>query len=224
MQILIIEDEQKTAAFLQKGLSEQGFTVDAAYNGDDGLLRLKDKKYDICILDVMLPGKDGWAVIAAMKDQKTDTPVIFLTAKDTVADRVKGLELGADDYLVKPFAFSELLARVKSVIRRSPSRQTTLLKIADLELDLTAHRVTRAGKRLDLTPKEFALLSLLMRRMGEVLSRNLIAEQVWDMAYNADSNVVDVHIRRLRMKLDDPFDRKLLHTVRGVGYMIEDRG
>ena len=171
----------------------------------------------------MLPGRDGWSIMENLRKEGSLTPVLFLTARDTVQDRVRGLELGADDYLVKPFAFSELLARVRSVLRRGPTRQLGPIKIADLEIDLTAHRVSRAGKRLDLTPKEFALLSLLARRVGEVLSRTLIAEQIWDMNFDSDSNVVDVHVRRLRMKVDDPFESKLIHTVRGVGYVLEER-
>ena len=224
MRILVIEDEPKTAAYLQKGLTEQGFVVDSTASGDEGLKMAISTKYEIIILDVMLPGRDGWSVMQGIKAAGLQTPVLFLTARDTVADRVKGLELGADDYLVKPFAFSELLARVRSILRRSPMRQPTMLSAGDLELDLAGHKVSRAGKRLDLTPKEFSLLSLLLRRSGEVLSRTMIAEQVWDMNFNSDSNVVDVHVRRLRMKMDDPFEKKLIHTVRGVGYVLEDRG
>ncbi len=223
MKILIIEDEAKTAAYLQKGLSEEGFVADTAPTGDEGMRLAHLSPYDLIILDVMLPGRDGWSIMENLRKEGALTPVLFLTARDTVQDRVRGLELGADDYLVKPFAFSELLARVRSVLRRGPSRQLGALKLADLEIDLAAHRVSRAGKRLDLTPKEFALLSLLARRTGEVLSRTLIAEQIWDMNFDSDSNVVDVHVRRLRMKVDDPFETKLIHTVRGVGYVLEER-
>jgi two-component system, OmpR family, copper resistance phosphate regulon response regulator CusR len=223
MRVLVIEDEAKTANYLQKGLSEHGFVVDATASGEDGVKMAKEVKYDMIILDIMLPGRDGWSVMQELKATHAQVPILCLTARDTVADRVKGLELGADDYLVKPFAFSELLARLRSVMRRSPQRQPTNLKIADLEMDLVGHRVSRSGKRIDLTPKEFALLSLLMRREGEVLSRTMIAEQIWDMNFNSDSNVVDVHVRRLRSKMDDAHENKLVHTVRGVGYVLEER-
>jgi len=223
MHILIVEDDSKTAAYLQKGLTENGFTVDVADKGEDGLHLARTGDYDLVILDVMLPELDGWSVITGIRQSGRQTPVLFLTARDSVQDRVKGLELGADDYLVKPFAFSELLARIHSILRRGPGRQTEILRIVDLEIDLPKHRATRGGKRLDLTPKEFALLSLLARRTREVLSRTLIAEQVWDMNFDSDTNVVDVAIRRLRRKVDDPFEKKLVHTVRGVGYVLEDR-
>lgn len=222
MRVLIVEDDKKTAAYLSKGLSENGFIVDATDRGEEGLRLAHTGDYDLVILDVMLPGRDGWSVITEIRRSGKQTPVLFLTARDSVHDRVKGLELGADDYLVKPFAFSELLARTRSILRRSPVRQPETLRIADLEIDLLRHRVTRDGKYLDLTPKEFALLLLLARRTGEVLSRTLIAEQVWDMNFNSDTNVVDVAVRRLRRKVDDPFEKKLVHTVRGVGYVLKD--
>jgi two-component system, OmpR family, copper resistance phosphate regulon response regulator CusR len=177
----------------------------------------------LIILDVMLPTLDGWSVLAAIRQNGQQTPVLFLTARDAVEDRVHGLELGADDYLVKPFAFSELLARVRSILRRGPNRQPDTVRVADLELDIVRHRASRAGRRLELTPKEFSLLSLLARRTGEVLSRTLIAEQVWDVNFESDTNVVDVHVRRLRSKVDDRFDKPLIHTVRGVGYVLEER-
>jgi two-component system copper resistance phosphate regulon response regulator CusR len=223
MKILIIEDEPKSAAYLRKGLSEEGFVVDVSDNGQDGLHQAASCEYDLLILDVMLPRRDGWSVLSELRRAGKQMPVLFLTARDGVHDRVKGLELGADDYLVKPFAFSELLARVRSILRRGPPRQPETLRIADLEIDLLRHKAFRGGRRLDLTPKEFRLLSLLARRAGDVLSRTVIAEQVWDMNFDSDTNVVDVHLRRLRSKADDPFDEKLIHTVRGVGYVLEKR-
>src|SRR5579871_2183738 len=223
VRILIVEDEVKIAAFLRKGLAENGFVVDLASQGDDGLHLARTIAYDLIILDVMLPNLDGWAILTALRQEGKQTPVLYLTARDAVHDRVKGLELGADDYLVKPFAFSELLARIRSVLRRGPARQPEMIRVADLEVDLVRLRAARAGQRLDLTPKEFALLSLLARRAGEVLSRTLIAEQVWDMNFDSDTNVVDVHIRHLRSKVDDPFERKLIHTIRGMGYVLEER-
>ena len=223
MKILIIEDEFKTAAYLAKGLAEAGFIVDTASRGDDGLHLARTGGYDLVVLDVMLPALDGWGVIKYFREQGGQTPVLFLTAKDAIEDRVQGLELGADDYLVKPFAFAELLARVRTLLRRPHARQPDTVKVADLELDVVRHRATRGSQRLDLTPKEFALLSLLARRAGEVMSRTLIAEQVWDVNFDSDTNVVDVHVRRLRSKVDDPFVKKLIHTVRGVGYVLEDR-
>ena len=223
MKILLVEDEPKIAAFLRKGLAENGFVVDVAGRGDDGLHLARTGAYDLVILDVMLPHLDGWSILAALRQEGKQTPVLYLTARDAVHDRVKGLELGADDYLVKPFAFSELLARVRSVLRRGPARQQETIRVADLEVDVARLRATRAGQRLDLTPKEFALLSLLARRAGEVLSRTVIAEQVWDMNFDSDTNVVDVHIRHLRSKVDEPFEGKLIHTVRGAGYVLEER-
>ena len=223
MRILIIEDERKTAAFLNKGLSESGFVVDTEENGEQGLLLALSKGYDLIILDVMLPGRDGWSILSTLRQSGNQIPVLFLTARDAVQDRVKGLELGADDYLIKPFAFSELLARVRLLLRRAPARQSETLQIADLEIAFARQKATRGSNRLDLTAKEFALLSLLARRTGEVLSRTLIAEQVWDINFDSDTNVIDVVIRRLRSKVDDPFEKKLIHTVRGVGYVLEDR-
>jgi len=224
MHLLVVEDERKAAAYLAKGLTENGFVVDVANTGDDGFHRAVTVDYDLIVLDVMLPGRDGWSILTGLRAKGKQTPVLMLTAQDHVDDRVKGLELGADDYLVKPFAFSELLARVRTVLRRGPARMGELIRVEDLELDLLKRKASRAGQWIELTPIEFGLLSFLARREGEVQSRTLIAEQVWDMNFDSESNVVDVHIRRLRAKVDDPFEVKLIHTVRGVGYVLESRG
>ena len=223
VRILIVEDEVKTAAYLRQGLAEHGFIVDLAAQGDDGLHLAATGPYEVIVLDIMLPQRDGWSILAELRRRGTPTPVLFLTARDAIPDRVKGLELGADDYLVKPFAFSELLARLRSLLRRGLRQQPEVVRIADLELDLLRFKALRSGQRLALTPKEFALLSLLARHTGEVLSRTLIAEQVWDMNFASDTNVVDVAVRRLRRKVDEPFTPKLIHTVRGVGYVLEER-
>ena len=221
MKILVVEDEIKTLRFLRKGLSEGGYSVDIAADGLQGLRLALDSDYHLIILDVMLPSLDGWQVLARLRESGRRTLVLMLTARDAVHHRVQGFELGADDYLVKPFAFSELLARVRSLLRRAAPHPQQILRLADLEIDLLRHRATRSGQKLDLTAKEFLLLSLLARRAGEVLSRTLIAEAVWDMNFNSDTNVVDVNVRRLRSKVDDPFPVKLIHTVRGAGYVLE---
>ncbi len=223
MKILVVEDEPKTGDYLKQGLSEAGFVVDLARNGLDGLHLALSEAYDLAILDVMLPGIDGWQILQGVRRAGKEMPVMFLTARGQVDDRVRGLELGADDYLVKPFAFAELLARVRTLLRRgSKGKETEILRVADLELDLLRRRVLRAGQRIDLTAKEFALLELLLRRCGEVLPRSLIASQVWDMNFDSDTNVVEVAIRRLRAKVDDDFSPKLIRTVRGMGYVLED--
>ncbi|HEY3328028.1 MAG TPA: heavy metal response regulator transcription factor [Novimethylophilus sp.] len=224
MKILIVEDEQKTGDYLKQGLSEAGFVVDLVRNGLDGIHLALTDDYDLVILDVMLPGLDGWQVLQRIRQGGKHMPVLFLTACDQIEDRVKGLELGADDYLVKPFAFSELLARVRTLLRRGKTKEPDLLQVADLELDLLRRRVTRAGKRIDLTAKEFALLELLLRRQGEVLPRSLIASQVWDMNFDSDTNVIEVAMRRLRAKIDDDFEPKLIRTLRGMGYVLETPG
>jgi two-component system copper resistance phosphate regulon response regulator CusR len=221
MRILVIEDEVKTAKFLKKGLGEAGFVVDVASDGQDGLELAKNIEFDLIVLDIMLPGIDGWQVLSGLRQAGRNTQVLVLTALDAVHDRVRGFELGADDYLVKPFAFSELLARVRSRLRRKSATLQDVFRMADLEVDLIRHRATRGGQRLELTSKEFLLLSLLARRAGEVLSRTVIAEAVWDMNFDSDTNVVDVSVRRLRSKVDDPFPSKLIHTVRGSGYVLE---
>lgn len=220
MRVLLVEDEPKTAHFLAKGLTEAGYAVDVALDGLDGRHFIDEADYDLIILDVMLPGLDGWQLLKRVR-QRGDTPVLFLTARDSVEDRVKGLEGGADDYLVKPFAFIELLARVRTLLRRGPPRELEHYRIADLELDVMRRRVTRSGQRLTLTNKEFALLHLLVSRRGEVLSRTFIASHVWNLNFDSDTNMVDVAVRRLRAKLDDPFFPKLIQTVRGVGYQLE---
>ncbi|MFZ5601800.1 MAG: heavy metal response regulator transcription factor [Pseudomonadota bacterium] len=224
MKILIVEDEPKTGEYLRQGLSEAGFAIELVQNGSDGLHRALQYEYDLVILDVMLPGLDGWQVLQSIRKHGLQMPVLFLTARDQVEDRVKGLEMGADDYLVKPFSFAELLARVRTVLRRGRgSVDAKILNVADLELDLLRRRATRSGRRIDLTAKEFGLLELLMRRHGEVLPRSLIASQVWDMNFDSDTNVVEVAMRRLRSKVDDAFAQKLIHTVRGMGYVLEER-
>ncbi|OGO91178.1 MAG: DNA-binding response regulator [Coxiella sp. RIFCSPHIGHO2_12_FULL_42_15] len=223
MRILIVEDEIKTADYLLKGLSENNFSVDLAHDGEEGLFRAIHYPYDLMILDVMLPKADGWTIIKKVRQIHPDMRVLFLTARDDIEDRVKGLGLGADDYLIKPFAFSELLARVRTLFRRGTVQLLDNLRVADLEIDPIKHKALRNGLRLDLTAKEFALLTFLAQRSGEVLSRTLIAEQVWDINFQCDTNVVDVAIRRLRQKIDDAFSKKLIHTVRGIGYVLEER-
>lgn len=226
MRLLVIEDEVKLAEYLRKGLTEEGYVVDVAHNGVDGLHLAMEGDYDLLVLDGMLPGIDGLGLLAALRQSK-QTPVLMLTARIRVEDRVKGLQGGADDYVVKPFAFSELVARIQVLLRRArPAREpdgATVLGLSDLEMDLLRRKATRAGRRLDLTAKEFTLLALLLRRQGEVLSRTEIAEQVWDINFDSATNVIDVAVRRLRGKLDAPFERTLLHTVRGMGYVLEER-
>jgi two-component system, OmpR family, copper resistance phosphate regulon response regulator CusR len=228
MRLLVIEDEAKLAQYLHKGLSESGHVVDLAHDGIEGRRLATGGEYDLVLLDLMLPGIDGFGVLRAIRAEKPKLPVLMLTARDKVEDRVRGLEQGADDYLVKPFAFSELMARVGALLRRGngaggAASTPTQLALADLELDLISRRASRAGDRLDLTAKEFNLLALLLRRRGQILSRTTLAEQVWDMNFDSDTNVVEVAVRRLRAKLDDPYPAKLLHTVRGMGYVLEER-
>ena len=222
MKILIVEDEPKTGDYLKKGLTEAGFVVDLARDGVDGRHQALTQDYDLLVLDIMLPRLDGWQVLRDVRQAGLHMPVLYLTARDHVEDRVKGLESGADDYLVKPFAFAELLARVRTLLRRGKVFEAERLQVADLELDLRRRRVSRAGQRIDLTAKEFGLLELLMRRQGEVLPRSLIASQVWDVNFDSDTNVIEVAVSRLRVKVDDGFEPKLIRTVRGMGYVLED--
>jgi len=222
MKLLVVEDEIKTADYVRQGLMEAGFVVDLARNGLDGHHMAMTETYDLIILDVMLPDLDGRRIVQSVRATGNQVPVLFLTARNDVDDRVQGLELGADDYLVKPFAFAELLARVRTLLRRGTlTAHHDRIKVSDLELDLPRRRAIRDGRRINLTNKEFALLELLARRQGEVLPRSLIASQVWDMNFDSDTNVIDVAIRRLRKKIDDDFEPKLIHTVRGMGYKLD---
>jgi two-component system, OmpR family, copper resistance phosphate regulon response regulator CusR len=224
VKVLVIEDEGKAASYLSKGLSEQGFVVDVSHDGQSGHDLAAEYAYDLLIIDVLLPRRDGWSVLRELRRSGCRTPALFLTALSGVDDRVRGLRLGADDYIGKPFAFSELLARIQSILRRGPAQQAEIIRVADLEINLIRHRASRDGRPLDLTLKEFQLLSLLARHPGDVFSRVVIVDQIWGMNFDSDTNLVEVHIRRLRSKVDDPFKSKLIHTVRGLGYVLEERG
>ena len=222
MRILVIEDEVKTAEYVRQGLTECGYVVDCVHTGPDGLFLAKQHEYEVIILDINLPDMDGWQVLELLRRKNCPSRIMMLTARSRLVDKVRGLENGADDYLIKPFAFSELLARVRTLLRRGNGSPTqTTMKIADLEVDLMKRRAIRGGKRIDLTAKEFSLLELLLRRRGEVLPKSLIASQVWDMNFDSDTNVIEVAVRRLRAKIDDDFDLKLIHTARGIGYMMD---
>jgi two-component system, OmpR family, copper resistance phosphate regulon response regulator CusR len=223
VKVLVIEDERKAASYLKKGLSEHGYVVDISYDGEAGRQLATQFPYDLLIIDILLPQRDGWSVLRELRNSGCKTPALFLSALSGVEDKVRGLRLGADDYIVKPFAFSELLARIESILRRGPAHPQDVLRVADLEIQVLRHKANRSGCNLDLTLKEFQLLSLLARRPGDVFSRTVIAEQVWDMNFDSDTNLVEVHIRRLRSKVDDPFKTRLIHTVRGLGYVLEER-
>jgi two-component system copper resistance phosphate regulon response regulator CusR len=224
MRLLIVEDEKKTGEYLKKGLTESSYTVDLADNGIDGLHQAMSEEYDLILLDVMLPKLNGWQILQTLRSNQIEIPVLMLTARDQIEDRVKGLELGADDYLVKPFAFVELLARIRNILKRNnktSSVNDTTIQIENLQLDILRRRAYRDNESINLTAKEFSLLELLMQRKGEVLSRSLIASQVWDMNFDSDTNVIDVAIRRLRNKVDKPYEPKLIHTIRGMGYVLD---
>ena len=222
MKILVIEDEPKTVAYLQRGLTEQGYAVDVANNGIDGQHLALTGDYDAIVLDIMMPDRDGLTVLQALRREK-ETPVIMLTARGEVDDRIHGLRSGADDYLVKPFSFLELLARLQALGRRGRPQEAAHIRIADLHIDLIARRAARGARRLDLTAKEFALLAALARHRGQVLSKTVIVEMVWDVSFDSNTNVVEVAIKRLRAKLDEPSEAKLLHTIRGMGYVLEEK-
>ena len=222
MKILIVEDEKKVASFIKKGLEEEYYTVDVAYDGKEGLRLALGEEYDLMILDVMLPVKDGFSLVKELREEKIDTPVLLLTAKDTIENKVKGLDSGADDYLTKPFAFEELLARIRALLRRKDASKSVQLKAGDLVLDTQSHKVTRSGVEITLTPKEYSILEYLLRNKNHVVSRTLLSEHVYDYHFDSDTNVIDVYINKLRNKIDKQFDIPLLHTIRGVGYILKE--
>ncbi len=222
MRILIVEDEKKVAAFIKKGLEEETYAVDVAYDGEDGLHMGLENQYDLIILDLMLPVIDGLNVLSRLREKKVETPILLLTAKDSVEDKVTGLNTGADDYLTKPFAFSELLARIRVLLRRGKAETKTVLQIKDLTLDLVSHKVKRNDEEIELTGKEYSLLEYFMRNQGKVLTRTMIAEHVWDYNFDTFTNVIDVYVNHLRKKIDKSYPEKLLHTLRGVGYIMKE--
>ncbi len=222
MRILVVEDEKKVASFIKRGLEEEGYSVDVAYDGDEGLKMGREGDYDLILMDLMLPHKDGLEVIGELREQDIRTPVLCLTAKDKVDDIVSGLDSGSDDYLTKPFAFAELLARVRALIRRGTSERGAEITFADLRLDPVAHKVWRSDQEIDLTTKEYALLEYMMRNPNQTLTRSMIAEQVWDYTFDSFTNIIDVYVNYLRKKIDRDFDKKLIHTVRGVGYVLKE--
>jgi heavy metal response regulator len=223
MKVLFVEDDKSIAHFVKKGLEENYLAVDTAYDGEEGLYLALNERYDLFILDIMLPKIDGIEILKSIREKNIDTPVIFLTAKDAEMDIVKGLNLGADDYMVKPFSIHELLARVRAILRRDKAQWFSELKVADLVVDLKTHKVFRGGKRIDLTPKEYALLEYLMRNEGQIMTRTMISESIWDYHFDTLTNVIDVHVYHLRNKIDKGFKPQLLHTIKGVGYVLESR-
>lgn len=222
MRILVVEDEKKVARFIQQGLEEEHYSVDVAYDGEKGVVMAETQTYDLIILDVMLPSLNGFEITRRLRSSKLTTPILMLTAKTATEDKVAGLDSGADDYLTKPFAFAELLARVRSLLRRGSLEKTTLLTCADLELDTVTHKARRAGKQIDLTAKEYALLEYFLRNKDRVLSRTIISEHIWDYNFDTGTNLIDVYVNHLRNKIDSGFDRRLIHTVRGVGYVLRE--
>lgn len=222
MRILLVEDEKKVASFIKKGLEEEFYSVDVAYDGKEGLRLSLIEEYDLIILDIMLPFKDGFTVLKELRNQKISIPVLFLTAKDTLSDKVQGLDSGADDYLPKPFAFEELLARVRALLRRTTTEKNLVLKVLDLSLDIQTHSVTRNNIEIQLTPKEYSILEYLLRNKNRVISRTMLSEHVYDYHFDSDTNVIDVYINKLRNKVDKGFDVSIIHTIRGVGYMIKE--
>ncbi|MBI5020038.1 MAG: heavy metal response regulator transcription factor [Ignavibacteriales bacterium] len=223
MKILIIEDEKKVAKFIQQGLEEEHYTVDVTHDGESGSKLAQNGNYDLLVLDILLPKKDGITILKEIRAKKNMTPVIMLTAKTSIEDRVEGLDSGADDYLTKPFAFAELLARVRSLLRRGSAEKTTIIHVADLQLDIIAHKAKRGEKIIELTGKEYALLEYFMRNVDRVLTRTIISEHIWNYNFDTGTNVIDVYINHLRSKVDDGFEKKLIHTVRGVGYVMKDQ-
>jgi heavy metal response regulator len=222
MRILVVEDEKKVAKFLKQGLEEERYAVDVASDGEEGTRLALSEQYDCIILDILLPKKDGFMVVRELRGRHVNTPVLLLTAKSSIDDKVEGLDSGADDYITKPFSFTELLARVRSLLRRGASEKSTLVRVADLQLDTVAHRAKRGEAAIDLTGKEYALLEYFMRNVNRVLTRTLISEHIWNYNFDTGTNVVDVYINHLRSKIDDGYEKKLIHTVRGVGYVMKD--
>jgi heavy metal response regulator len=222
MRILVVEDEKKVARFIQQGLEEEHYSVDVAYDGENGAVLAEGQAYDLLILDVMLPAMSGLEVTKRLRDRKITTPILMLTAKTTLEDKVAGLDIGADDYLTKPFAFAELLARVRSLLRRGSLEKSTILACADLELDTVTHRARRSGKTIELTAKEYALLEYFLRNKDRVLSRTIISEHIWEYNFDTGTNLIDVYVNHLRNKIDSGFEKRLIHTVRGVGYVLKE--